>query len=73
MGMFFVSWYAVIHKSMEMAKHLFVTRIPFAKMKLIGNNFINQQERMIFDFSNRQSMTFSFVALLKSLFRKKVR
>ena len=40
-GMIFVSWYAAIYRSMEMVNHLFVTRTPFAKMKLIGNNFTN--------------------------------
>ena len=40
-GMIIVSWYAAIYRSMQMVSHLFVTRTPFAKMKLIRNNFAN--------------------------------
>jgi hypothetical protein len=58
---------------MQIVSHLFVTRTPFAKMKLIGNNFTNQKDRIIMDFSERQKMTFNCAALLKSLFRTRMR
>jgi hypothetical protein len=58
---------------MHMVSHLFVIRSPFSKMKLIGNNFTSQKDRMLLDFSERQKMTFNCVALLKSLFRTRMR
>jgi hypothetical protein len=73
LGMIIVSWYSAINYTMQMVSHLFVTRNPFAKMKLIGNNFTNQQDRIITDFQERQKLNFNCMALLKILLRTRMR